>query len=174
MEAPKQPLSGWRAVAVLGAIAAVVVFSSRAPVSRQAVGGGAPDFRLPDLSGKEVSLSDFKGQVVLVDFWATWCGPCQEELPDLIALHQKYKDKGFTVLGVDMDAMGKKVVGPFVEDNKIPYPVLLSGADAPPGYDIAGLPAAVLVDRKGRLVRSYVGQRSLAEFSSDVEAVLGP
>src|SRR6185369_7347745 len=134
-------------------------------------GGQAPDFKLPDLSGKTVALSDFKGQVVLVDFWATWCGPCQEEVPDLIALQAKYKDRGFTVLGVSMDAGDKKGVQAFVQDNKIPYPVLLSGADAPAGYDVPGLPSAVLVDRTGRLARSYVGVRSTSEFAADVETV---
>jgi thiol-disulfide isomerase/thioredoxin len=172
MEPIKTPLSGWKAAAAIGGIAALVFLFTRGPgQTHQSLGEGAPDFRLPDLSGKMVALSDFKGKVVLVDFWATWCGPCQEEIPDLIALQAKFKDKGFTVLGVDMD-VGSAKVGPFVADNKLTYPVLLAGGDAPKGYDVPGLPAAVLVDRKGRMVRSYLGERDLDDFTRDVEAVI--
>lgn len=172
-ETAKAPLSGWKAAGVIGSIAALVFLATRVPTSHQPTGGSAPDFKLPGLDGKPVALSDFKGKVVLVNFWATWCGPCQEEIPDLIALQNKYKDKGFTVLGVSMDTAASKTVADFVRDNKISYPILLSGGDAPAGYDVPGLPSTVLVDRKGNLARSYLGGRSLSEFAPDVEAVIG-
>lgn len=171
------PLSGWRAAAVLGAIAGLVFMATRlsqGPQTRKPLEGMAEDFTLPSLSGKKVSLSDFKGKVVLIDFWATWCSPCREEVPDLIALQQKYKDRGFTVLGVSLDTGSRNQVAAFVSGNKIPYPVLLAGGDAPAGYLVPGLPSAVLVDRTGRLARSYLGGRTLEEFSADVDTVIGP
>ncbi len=168
------PLKGWKSAAVLLGLALLVFLATRTPTSRQPLGEAAPDLRLPDLSGRIVALSDFKDQVVLVNFWATWCEPCQEELPDLVALHKKYKDKGFTVLGINMDLRGKKVVGPWVKNNAVPFPILLTQGEVPHGYNVPGLPASALIDRRGRVARSYLGPRSLDELARDVESTLGP
>ncbi|MBI3551298.1 MAG: TlpA family protein disulfide reductase [Elusimicrobia bacterium] len=173
MERVPKPLEGWKAAAVIAAIAGLVFLTTRVPTSHQELGTSAPALSLPDLSGKPVSLSDFKGKVVLLDFWATWCGPCQEELPDLIALHEKYKAKGFTMLGVSEDSAGRDAVAEFAALNKIPYPILLSGGKDPAGWDVPGLPTAFLIDRKGRVARSYIGPRSGREFARDIESVLG-
>lgn len=130
------------------------------------------DFALPDLSGKTVRLSDFKDRVVLVDFWATWCLPCLAELPDLMALYRKYKDRGFTIVGISMDDMGKEVVGPFVRENQVPYPILLTGLDPVEGYPVRGLPTAYLIDRRGHVVKKYVGFKSPEGLEQDVTALL--
>ena len=132
----------------------------------------APNLTLPDLAGKPVSLSDFKGQVVLLDFWATWCEPCQEEIPVLKSLYAKYKDRGLVVLGVSVDEAGAKTVAPFAKRNNINYPVLLVGADPPEGYPVYGLPAAFLIDRKGFIVQEYLGPQTYGDFARDIEAVL--
>src|ERR1700751_2917343 len=87
-------------------------------VSTTTVGKPAPELKLKELDDKEVSLEDLRGKVVLVNFWATWCGPCQEEIPSLIDLQNKYGAKGFTVLGIAMDEEGKSVVAPFVAKEK--------------------------------------------------------
>ena len=129
----------------------------------------APALELLDLKGRKVSLTEFKGKVVLLDFWATWCDPCLEELPDIKALHEKYKDRGFTVLGVSLDVRGKKAVGPFVRENNVPYPVLLTDGTPPDGYPVIGIPAAFLIDRQGRIVRQYLGPKSYDEVAKDVE-----
>ena len=103
------------------------------------MGKPAPELRLDDLEGKPLSLGDFKGKVVFVNFWATWCGPCQDEIPSLIELQNKYASKGFTVVGIAMDEGGKSVVAPFVSKElydvhgqklHINYPILLDSDKA--------------------------------------------
>lgn len=171
-EAPK-PIAGWKAAILIAVIAGFVFLTTRQPTSRQALGTPAPALALTDLAGKPVSLADYKGKVVLLNFWATWCEPCQEEIPDLIALQKKYESKGFTVIGVSMDGLGKKLVEPFIAKNKVTYPIWLAGGDNPPGYDVPGLPTSYLIDSKGRVAASYIGGRSGDEFERDIQTVLG-
>lgn len=135
-------------------------------------GSEAPNFALPDVQERRVRLSDFRGKVVLLDFWATWCGPCLEELPDLKALHEKYKDKGFTIVGLSMDEESAKAIKPFVKENEIPYPILISGGAPPEGYSVFGLPTAYLIDSKGKIVKNYIGYKYPAELEKDVSSLL--
>ena len=137
-----------------------------------AVGQEAPELKLPDLTGKEILLSSFRGKVVLLDFWATWCDPCREELPDLISLHQGFQGLGFSVVGVAMDADGQPVVAPFVKKHRVPYPTLLSEGLSVPGYRIFGIPLALLLDRDGVVLKEYLGPKALAEVKRDVKAAL--
>ena len=131
-------------------------------------------FALPDLAGKTVSLSDYKGKVVLVDFWATWCDPCKEEVPGLVKLHDKMKDKGFTVLGVSMDEEGMKAVTKFMKKQPISYPVLLNGGErAPKGWLVPGLPTAYLVGRDGSVLKRWFGEKDLQEVETVATAALG-
>jgi cytochrome c biogenesis protein CcmG/thiol:disulfide interchange protein DsbE len=142
----------------------------------------APDFTLKDLDGKDVSLSQFKGKVVLINFWATWCEPCYIEIPWLIEMQQKYGDKGFTVLGVSMDEEGKSEVAPFVakerfnvNGQKLPmsYPILL-GNDAM-GDKFGGLlgyPTSILVSRDGKVIKRITGLISYEEISTAIESQL--
>lgn len=156
--------------AVLGVAALLFYFVSRPAGSGSKPGHRpvAPDFTMPDLGGKPRKLSDFRGKIVLLDFWATWCEPCQEEIPDLVRFHDAHKDQGFTLVGVAMDAEGAPVVGPFVRENKIPYPILISGGDLPAGYNVIGFPSAFLIDREGRIARRYLGSKSYEELERDV------
>lgn len=128
----------------------------------------APEITLPDVNGRPRTLSEFRGKVVLLDFWATWCEPCLEEIPDLIRFHDAHKDQGFTIVGVAMDAEGVSVVGPFVRQNKMPYPILISGGDLPPGYNVLGFPSAFLIDKDGKIARTYLGPKSYEELERDV------
>ena len=98
--------------------------------------------------------------------------PCRNEIPDLNALHETYKDKGFTVLGVSVDAEGKQVVAPHVRDNGVAYPVLLAAEGTPAGYAIRGYPTGYLIDRRGRVAKVYTSRIDRAEVARDVEAAL--
>lgn len=166
----------WRApvaVAVLGLLLGLIFANRSGDSQRYGKPTAALDFAYPELvSGKPKKLSEYKGQVVLVDFWATWCDPCLESIPDLIKLHKAYSAKGFTVLGVSTDALGKNVVGPFVKAHKMPYPILLSESEIPEGWPVPGYPTSFLLDKDGRVVKRYLGQAPYEELEADVKAQL--
>lgn len=136
----------------------------------------APDFTLKDAQGRAVRLSDFRGQVVLLDFWATWCGPCKIEIPWFIDLQRRHKDKGFTVLGVAMDDEGWDVVKPFVERMGVNYRVVMGNDPTAQLYGgISSLPTTFMIDREGRVAAVHVGVSGRREFDEGVEALLqGP
>jgi cytochrome c biogenesis protein CcmG/thiol:disulfide interchange protein DsbE len=133
----------------------------------------APDFTLVAVDGKKHSLSDYKGQVVLLDFWATWCGPCRMEIPHFKQLHEKYKDKGLAILGVSLDQQGAAAVKPFVEKHQIPFPSLLANAEVYQAYGKpTSIPTTFLIDRKGQVQKIYRGYQDLAVFEADIAALL--
>lgn len=117
----------------------------------------AVDFSLPSLDGKSTSLASFRGNVVLLSFWATWCGPCKQELPSIQALYEKLKGKGLTVVAVDL-MEDNKTVGDFVKAHGMTFPVLIDGNGKVGGtYDAGSIPTNYLVDRKGRILARVVG-----------------
>jgi peroxiredoxin len=133
----------------------------------------APDFSLKDADGKVVHLADYKGKVVLLDFWATWCGPCKIEIPWFMEMQRKNKDKGFEVLGVAMDDEGWEAVKPFIADLKVNYRVVIgndSTAEAYGGVD--ALPTTFLIDREGRIAAVHVGLASKKDFEDGVQELL--
>jgi peroxiredoxin len=130
----------------------------------------APDFTLADLNGRSVSLRDFRGRVVLLDFWATWCPPCNRELPDLVRLHDRHRREGFTVVGVTMEEPASDVLK-VVKREKIRYPVLAAGTETP-GYDFDTIPTAYLIDCKGFVVKKYKGMKEPGELEGDVQEAL--
>jgi len=133
----------------------------------------APDFELKDASGKTVKLSDYKGKVVLLDFWATWCGPCGIEIPWFTEFQRKYKDRGFEVLGVSMDDDGWKVINPFVAQNKINYRILLGNDTTGDQYGgVEALPTTFVIDRDGKIASVHVGLSSKKDFSDAIEKLL--
>ncbi len=116
------------------------------------------DFTLPDLSGNATRLSDFKGNVVLLNFFATWCLPCREEMPTLEKLFQTYKHKDFVVLGIASDTKGKEVVEPFVKEYNVTFPVVLDTESVVSRqYHVRGIPTIYLLDRQGKIAGTYVG-----------------
>jgi peroxiredoxin len=123
----------------------------------------APDFALTDLSGQAVRLSAYRGRVVLVNLWATWCPPCRDEMPSMERLHQTLKDRGFVLLAVSQDDGGAAVVKPFVEQMKVTFSVLVD-PDGEVGrkYGVWGYPESFLVDREGRIVERVIGPRDWA------------
>jgi thiol-disulfide isomerase/thioredoxin len=133
----------------------------------------APGFTLPDLQGTPTRLSDFRGKVVLLDFWATWCGPCRMEVPHFKELIAKYGDRGFVVLGVALDETGAEVVRPFVQKNEIRYPIVIGDQYTAGRYGgVGALPTTFLLDRQGRVVKKYVGYRDLEVFEEDIRPLL--
>lgn len=129
----------------------------------------APDFALKDATGKTVKLSDYRGQVVLLNFWATWCEPCQVELPWFIEFQQSYKDRNFAVLGVSMDDDGWDSVKPYLEQRKINYRVVIATEDLSGKYGgIENLPTTFLIDRKGRIAATHVGLKSKSRYQHDI------
>jgi peroxiredoxin len=116
----------------------------------------APDFTLTDLSGNEHSLSDFRGRVVLVDFWATWCGPCRREIPHLVKLYEGYSSQGFVVLGVGLDKKAK--LAEFARENRMSYVVLVDEKGVTGSlYAIRGIPRTLIIDKKGRIAFDHTG-----------------
>jgi len=147
----------------------------RAAVKSDKERKAAPDFALKDADGKTVHLSDYKGKVVLLDFWATWCAPCKIEIPWFMEFEQQYKDKGFAVLGVSMDEDGWTVVKPYLQQLKINYRIVLGNdkvGDAYGGVD--SLPTTLLIDRQGRIAATHVGLSGGKEdFQNDIVHLLG-
>lgn len=116
------------------------------------------DFTLPTLAGDSLRLADLQGKVVLLNFWATWCPPCREEMPAIEALFQAYHEQGFVVLGVAGDTKGKEVVAPFVAEQNLTFPILLDPDNrVAKQYHVNGIPTIYLLDRQGRVAGSMTG-----------------
>ena len=133
----------------------------------------APEFALKDADGKTVQLSDYKGQVVLLNFWATWCGPCRIEIPWFIDMQRRNKDKGFEVLGVAMDDEGWETVKPFLADLKVNYRVVIGDDSTASKYGgVDALPTTFLIDRGGRIAAVHVGLVSRKDYEDDVNQLV--
>ena len=132
------------------------------------------DFTLQDVGGRDVTLSDFRGDVVLINFWATWCAPCRVEIPHFIALHEKYRERGLAILGVSVDESTSSL-GSFVDELKMTYPVLVAAkrrdlleAYGPP----AGFPTSFLISRDGKVCAQHVGLTDAAVLERQIRALL--
>jgi thiol-disulfide isomerase/thioredoxin len=130
----------------------------------------APEFELANLAGTMVRLSDSAGQVRLIDFWATWCAPCREEIPMLNELHEGYRDQGLTILAIsDEDA---EIVAPFAEEYKVAYTNLVGGDEIFTEYGAPALPTAYLLDRDGRIVETFVGPKPKKVLEKKIRELL--
>ncbi len=117
----------------------------------------APEFVLKDSTGKTVALKKYRGKVVLLDFWATWCHGCKEEIPWFAEFERKYSGQGLRVVGVSLDEEGWKIVRPFLAETRVPYRILLGNEPTAKTYGIENMPDAFLIDRNGRIAAKYVG-----------------
>ncbi len=130
------------------------------------------DFRLADLAGSRWQLSDRRGKVVLVNFWATWCPPCREETPGLVRLYRNYQPKGVVVVGISMDDDPHQAVPPFLREYKVPYPMLVPDSSFELAGDVQSLPTTLLIDRQGRVAKVYVGAVGEEEVEEELDVLL--
>jgi len=133
----------------------------------------APEFALKDADGKTVHISDYKGKVVLLDFFATWCGPCKIEIPWFMEMERKNRDRGFAVLGISMDDEGWEVVKPFLADLGVNYRVVIGNDETAGKYGgVDALPTTFLIDREGRIAAVHVGLTSRKDFEDGIQQLL--
>ena len=161
----------WVKVRVIGLVCMVILFAL--PLS--SLGAvDMPQFSLPSVTdGKVVDSDSFTGKALLVTFFATWCAPCRQEVPVLKELHQKYEEKGFSVIGLSVDEKGAGVVAELVEQEQINYPVLMAGRKTPRTFGgIIGIPTSFLINKAGHVVKKYPGYIPRALLEKDIKSVL--
>jgi cytochrome c biogenesis protein CcmG/thiol:disulfide interchange protein DsbE len=141
----------------------------------------APGFSLTDADGKQIQLSDYRGKVVLLDFWATWCGGCKLEIPWYMEFDKKYKRQGLAVIGVSMDDDGWKAVRPFLARKTDPetggktamkYPVVIGSDQLGKAYDLTSMPMTLLIDRQGKIALSHTGVVNKNDFEAHILQLL--
>ncbi len=155
-------------VVLMGVLLVFWAEFSASPPSTDSDSAKVIDFTLKDLEGKDVSLKDYRGKMVLINIWATWCGPCRVEIPDLIKVRKKYKDRGFEILGVVVSSRPQDVFT-MVKQMKIDYPILWGTPEALAQFgEINAIPRTFLLDREGKIVEDIVGSRSFQFFDQMV------
>jgi peroxiredoxin len=170
-----------REFSALAAFAAIVVLSScsvssstNAATKDSKERKAAPEFTLTDANGSPVKLSDYRGKVVLLNFWATWCGPCALEIPWFIEFQQDYKSRGFEVLGISMDDDGWAAIKPYVAEHKMNYRVLLGNDSVSQLYGgVDALPTSFVIDREGRIASVHVGLAGKNDYVNEIQSLLG-
>jgi peroxiredoxin len=157
-------IAGAAAILMIGLTGSLRAAPSSAP---------APQWELKDVDGKPVKLSDFKGKVVILDFWATWCPPCRMEIPGFIELQQKYADQGLVVIGVSLDDSGADAVRSFMKRQQMNYSVVMGTSKVADDYGgIDGIPATFIIDRKGTIVGKHVGFDRKERFEAEIAPLL--
>ena len=161
------PLVAWLVVAALLSGCSSPRSSPKATARRN-----APEFVLADRHGKVAHLSDYRGKVLILDFWATWCGPCRVEIPWFNNLSRTYRDGSLEVLGISMDEKGWQAVDPFVEELKIAYPIVLGNERIAREYGVGPPPTTFIIDREGRIAAAFAGLVNRRAFEDDVRQIL--
>jgi peroxiredoxin len=132
----------------------------------------APDFTLQQLDGQSLTLSSYRGKVILLDFWATWCYPCREEIPHFVEMQKKYAARGLQVIGVSMDDSPEPVPA-FYQQYHMNYPVVMGSAKIGESYGgLLGLPITFLLDRQGRMTAKHIGATDSAVFEREIQRLL--
>jgi cytochrome c biogenesis protein CcmG/thiol:disulfide interchange protein DsbE len=156
---------------VLAAISCGVGCSST-PVSLKVQ--AAPQFSFSSLEGKTVAMKDLANKVVVVDFWATWCAPCREEIPQLNKLYSELKGKGFEIVGISMDTDGTDAVKEFARELRIQYPIVMGDEKDTEAFGgIIGLPTTFIIDRKGNIAKKYIGLPPAADMERVIRELVG-
>lgn len=131
----------------------------------------APSFALKDLKGNRVRLSDFRGKIVIVDFWAPWCPPCRKEIPYFIDLYDKYKNRDLKVIGISFDTNPERIRA-LAKIWGINYIIVIADSKVTEYYGVVSIPTTLVINRKGEIYRRYVGYRDKAVFEKDIENLL--
>lgn len=135
----------------------------------------APNFKLKTQDGKVIELAKLKGKVVVVNFWATWCGPCRKEIPGFMEVYKQYKDKGLEIVGVSLDQDGWGIVQRYLERMPISYPIVIGDGELAEAYGgIDAIPASFLIDRKGNIAKKHIGYMSQSDLERAVKDLLQP
>jgi thiol-disulfide isomerase/thioredoxin len=168
-------LAGAAAIALLSAPMLLNRRHVEAPVATNAAGcpvTKGTGLTVKDMSGCTVSIADYTGKVVVLNFWATWCGPCKIEIPDLIKANAAYKDKGVVILGISIDDTAEELKA-FSSEFKIDYPVLMMNDALDTAYGpIPGVPVTIFLDRDGKEIKRHFGPLSMEQFEKEVKEVL--
>lgn len=158
----------WRAIAVVS----LILLACAGDREKPSIFLEANDFTLPALSGDTITLSKFKGKVVILDFWATWCPPCRAKIPALVELQEEYRERGLQILGVSIDR-DKETLKDFYKEHGINYPVLMDDGEVAKRFGVTAIPTTYIIDREGTLVKKYVGPREKEVFRNDIEPLIG-
>jgi peroxiredoxin len=135
----------------------------------------APSWELKDVNDKTIRSADFKGKVVILDFWATWCAPCRKEIPGFIALQKKYAQQGLVIVGASVDEGGASMVKQFMEKLGMNYPVVLTDEKMQDQFGgIEVVPTTFVIDREGHIVKKYFGLTDEGEFEQEIKPLLNP
>ena len=161
-----------RKAIVMISIITLALFAGCTSREQEGATAVAPDFTLQDVSGKNVRLADLKGKVVLLEFWATWCPPCRDEIPAIERLHRQYGGKGLAILAISLDEGGWDEVKSFVAAHKISYTVLRGTEDVSTKYKVRLVPAMFLVDKEGNIKKQYMGGGSDEAVEQEIKALL--
>jgi len=132
----------------------------------------APEFSLADLNGQKLDLSTYRGKIVLLDFWATWCGPCRSEIPRFVDLQNKYRDRGLQIVGISLDD-DPKPTRAFYQQFKMNYPVAIGDANLAERYGgMLGLPVNFVIDREGRIHAKHLGEVDISLIEQEINSLL--
>ncbi|HEY6339656.1 MAG TPA: TlpA disulfide reductase family protein [Candidatus Sulfotelmatobacter sp.] len=161
---------------VLGIVLAIAILAIPSTLPAEVIAANArkaaPEFDLKDSKGTRVHLPDFKGKVVLLNFWATWCHGCQTEIPWFMEFQSEFRHDGLAIVGVSMDDDGWKSVTPFIEEKKLNYTVVIGDEALGKLYGLGPMPKTVLIDRDGKIAATYDGVVEKAGCESDIRALL--
>jgi len=147
--------------------------SGQGAMMAQADSKVAPAFTLTNLAGETLSLDSYKGKVLIIDFWATWCPPCVKEIPHFVELYNAYNDKGLEILGVSVDRGGPATVEAFVAKNNVNYAIAMANMDVVDAYEVyTGIPTTYIVDRNGNIVDKVIGYRDKSFFENHINDLL--
>ena len=148
-------------------ILALLILFSVSATAQVKEGENAPNFTLKNLDGKEINLNQFRGKHVLINFWATWCGPCKIEMPSLEALYERFKDRNFVLLAISNDMFGANIVKPFVKAHNINFPVLLDQRlKVSNTFGVVSLPTTFMIDPQGKIIGALFGAEDWATPSN--------
>jgi cytochrome c biogenesis protein CcmG/thiol:disulfide interchange protein DsbE len=151
------------------ALSSIVAFADAVPRDQRKA---APAFRLETINGNQISLSAYRGRVVLLDFWATWCTGCKVEIPWFIEFDKKYRHQGLTTIGIAMDEQGKRVIAPYVNEHRIPYSIASGFPALVKPYAITALPVTLLIDKEGRIADVHAGVVDKTAWEQQIQALL--